>query len=159
MFNFPSGFSTNVRQYGAKNYLSDVRNEQFGAKGVQQVASGDTVTCPPGLTGRFPHPSDCTKFLNCFNNRTFVHDCGPGTAWNRAMETCDHMAAVNCHSTSFDSTSTSISTSTSCKTLFSIKLLHNWIEFYKKSDFSPKFMFRQSKGGILRFIRLPRYKL
>ncbi|XP_037817731.1 uncharacterized protein LOC119607724 isoform X1 [Lucilia sericata] len=54
------------------------------------------VNCPPGATGRYPHPYDCTKFLMCANGETHIQDCGPGTAWNKAMEVCDFKDKVDC---------------------------------------------------------------
>lgn len=44
----------------------------------------------------FPHPLDCTKFLNCNNGITNVQDCGPGTAWNAKLEVCDFIKNVDC---------------------------------------------------------------
>ncbi|XP_017796224.1 PREDICTED: uncharacterized protein LOC108577555 [Habropoda laboriosa] len=45
--------------------------------------------CPLHITGLLPHPSDCTKFLQCANGGTFVMDCGPGTVFNPAISNCD----------------------------------------------------------------------
>ncbi|KAL9908665.1 tequila isoform 2-T2 [Glossina fuscipes fuscipes] len=59
------------------------------------TTDGD-VHCPPGISGRFAHPEDCTKFLMCSNGIVYVQICGPGTAWNQVLEVCDYMAKVNC---------------------------------------------------------------
>lgn len=52
------------------------------------------VQCQNGESGLRAHPFDCTKFLNCDQGRTFIQDCGPGTAFNDAMKSCDY--DVNC---------------------------------------------------------------
>lgn len=52
--------------------------------------------CPPDSTGLLPHPYDCTKFLQCDGTRTFIQDCGPGTAFNADLQICDWPDNVNC---------------------------------------------------------------
>ncbi|XP_065361312.1 uncharacterized protein LOC135954976 isoform X3 [Calliphora vicina] len=72
------------------------------------------VSCPPGASGRLPHPYDCTKFLMCSNGETHVQDCGPGTAWNKAMEVCDFKDKVDCsqNTVSSSASSSTITTNT-----------------------------------------------
>ncbi|XP_076175064.1 uncharacterized protein LOC143150566 isoform X4 [Ptiloglossa arizonensis] len=45
--------------------------------------------CPPQMSGLLPHPSNCTKFLQCAHGGTFIMDCGPGTVFNPAVSVCD----------------------------------------------------------------------
>ncbi|XP_070070652.1 uncharacterized protein teq isoform X2 [Drosophila takahashii] len=52
--------------------------------------------CPAGLNGLHPHPTDCTKFLNCANGQAFVMDCSPGTAFSAASLVCVHKESANC---------------------------------------------------------------
>ncbi|KRG07750.1 uncharacterized protein Dmoj_GI16850, isoform D [Drosophila mojavensis] len=52
--------------------------------------------CEPGFSGLQPHPSDCTKFLNCANGQTFIQSCGPGTAFSPTQLVCDYKHKVNC---------------------------------------------------------------
>lgn len=52
--------------------------------------------CAPGATGMQPHPNDCTKFLHCDNGRTFIKDCGPGTAFSPSLQICDFKHKVDC---------------------------------------------------------------
>ncbi|XP_030239473.1 uncharacterized protein LOC108651696 isoform X6 [Drosophila navojoa] len=52
--------------------------------------------CEPGFRGLQPHPSDCTKFLNCDNGQTFIQSCGPGTAFSPTQLVCDYKYKVNC---------------------------------------------------------------
>lgn len=41
------------------------------------------------MSGLLPHPSNCTKFLQCAHGGTFIMDCGPGTVFNPAVSVCD----------------------------------------------------------------------
>ncbi|SPP85382.1 blast:Scavenger receptor cysteine-rich domain-containing group B protein [Drosophila guanche] len=52
--------------------------------------------CTPGVIGLQPHPTDCTKFLNCANGQAFVQDCGPGTAFSPSALICVHKSTVDC---------------------------------------------------------------
>ncbi|EDW37801.1 GL15037 [Drosophila persimilis] len=52
--------------------------------------------CTPGVIGLQPHPTDCTKFLNCANGKVFVQDCGPGTAFSPSALVCVHKSTVDC---------------------------------------------------------------
>lgn len=52
--------------------------------------------CAPGSSGMQPHPYDCTKFLHCDNGRTFIKDCGPGTAFSPSLQICDFKYKVDC---------------------------------------------------------------
>ncbi|XP_026832666.1 uncharacterized protein LOC6545031 isoform X3 [Drosophila erecta] len=52
--------------------------------------------CPPGVNGLKPHPTDCSKFLNCANGQAFVMDCAPGTAFSTASLVCVHKDLAKC---------------------------------------------------------------
>ncbi|KPU78925.1 uncharacterized protein Dana_GF10854, isoform B [Drosophila ananassae] len=65
--------------------------------GRLQQLNGE-AKCPPGINGLHPHPTDCTKFLNCANGQTFVQDCGPGTAFDPKLLLCAHKGSVDCGS-------------------------------------------------------------
>ncbi|XP_075160377.1 peritrophin-1-like, partial [Haematobia irritans] len=54
------------------------------------------ATCPPGASGLYPHPSDCTKFLQCANGATYIQNCGPGTAFDSVHQVCDFKEKVHC---------------------------------------------------------------
>ncbi|XP_037937800.1 uncharacterized protein LOC119671297 isoform X2 [Teleopsis dalmanni] len=69
--------------------LQDV--ESFGAD-TESVS----ILCPAGVSGLHPHPTDCTKFLNCANGNVHVQDCGPGTAYSINMMVCDFKHKVDC---------------------------------------------------------------
>ncbi|XP_030380373.1 uncharacterized protein LOC115628426 [Scaptodrosophila lebanonensis] len=86
------------------DYANKVNCGVNAALGAQQHAepqrnsrlSSAEVKCPPGLNGLHPHPTDCTKFLNCGAGQIFIQDCGPGTAFSASMLTCDHRDKVDC---------------------------------------------------------------
>lgn len=59
-------------------------------------ANGRRIKCEKYASGLFPHPTNCRKFLNCDNGRTFIMDCGPGTAFNADLHVCDWPKNVNC---------------------------------------------------------------
>lgn len=61
-------------------------------------ANTDSVKslCPNGFSGLAPHPTDCTKFLNCANGNTHVQNCGPGTAFSASKKVCDFKENVDC---------------------------------------------------------------
>ncbi|XP_068085129.1 uncharacterized protein [Anabrus simplex] len=49
-----------------------------------------------GGTGLAPHPTNCRKFLNCWNGKAHVQDCAPGTVFNPQTLVCDFPYRVNC---------------------------------------------------------------
>ncbi|XP_033158156.1 uncharacterized protein LOC117139728 isoform X2 [Drosophila mauritiana] len=54
--------------------------------------------CQPGVNGLQPHPTDCSKFLNCANGQAFIMDCAPGTAFSPASLVCVHKDLAKCGS-------------------------------------------------------------
>lgn len=44
----------------------------------------------------YPHPYDCTKFLQCSNGETYTQDCGPGTGFDSVRLLCDYKHKVKC---------------------------------------------------------------
>jgi chitinase len=43
----------------------------------------------PAASGLFPHPTDCSKFLNCANWHPYVQDCPGGLVFNPSISACD----------------------------------------------------------------------
>ncbi|XP_036221756.2 uncharacterized protein teq isoform X3 [Bactrocera oleae] len=83
-----------------KDKVDCSQNAQINiASGHDKDPSMHPITCPEGATGIYPHPLDCRKFLNCDNGITNIQDCGPGTAWNAKLETCDFIKNVDCSDT------------------------------------------------------------
>ncbi|KAK3084486.1 hypothetical protein FSP39_014278 [Pinctada imbricata] len=61
----------------------------------------DAVTCYsmikcPQPTGLFPHPQDCDKFLNCFDDIPYIQSCPIGLYYNEVTKLCDELRNVNC---------------------------------------------------------------
>ena len=53
--------------------------------------------CPmEGGTGFAPHPTDCSKFMNCWKGTAHTQQCGPGTLFNPQTLQCDFPYNVNC---------------------------------------------------------------
>lgn len=52
----------------------------------------------------YPHPHDCTKFLQCSNGATYIQDCGPGTAFDSVRLLCDYKHKAKCCSSCTGST-------------------------------------------------------
>lgn len=91
-----SGYSSSYGQSNSQtvehttdnSYTSYVRNDD-----------GSEPKCPEGYQGITKHPTDCKKFLNCANGRTFVQDCAEGTLFNPNIGNCDFPYNVDCKTT------------------------------------------------------------
>lgn len=59
------------------------------------------IQCENGANGLFPHPFDCTKFLQCDRGHTFLIECFAGTVFNDAAQICDWPRNVNCGARQF----------------------------------------------------------
>lgn len=48
--------------------------------------------------GFYPNPNDCRKFYRCVKNlsgyQKYEFQCGPGTAWDQSIQTCNYMEQV-----------------------------------------------------------------
>uniref|UniRef100_A0A1B0CCL3 Putative peritrophin-like protein n=1 Tax=Lutzomyia longipalpis TaxID=7200 RepID=A0A1B0CCL3_LUTLO len=59
----------------------------------------------PDLDGFYPHPSDCTQYFECINQKAFNHNCPPGYAWNtqgmrcKQKRTASDCGVINCKNT------------------------------------------------------------
>ncbi|KOC59041.1 hypothetical protein WH47_00372, partial [Habropoda laboriosa] len=64
--------------------------------------SSGSSQCPG--EGFFPNPTDCTKFFRCVRTYSgfirYDFACGPGTAWDSSIQSCNHKSHVaSCSST------------------------------------------------------------
>lgn len=59
-------------------------------------ASGTGLIGECSMPGLIPHPYDCSKFINCENDKAYVQNCAPGTLFNRILKICDFARKVNC---------------------------------------------------------------
>lgn len=57
--------------------------------------STGTPVCPSEF-GLFPHPLDCSKFLNCGHGIMHIQYCGRGTVFNPISKFCDWPENVDC---------------------------------------------------------------
>lgn len=73
-------------------------------------SNSNSIKCPSGASGLYPHPYDCTKFLQCANGATYIQDCGPGTGFDSIHKVCDYKEKVNCASGNSGEVSKSVST-------------------------------------------------
>lgn len=86
-----NGFSSNrnQRQQYPSPSSSVSQRASFGPSQRQEYAP---IQCESGAHGLYAHPFDCRKFLNCDHGRTFIQDCGPGTAVSDFLTTCIKLA-------------------------------------------------------------------
>ncbi|XP_016973149.1 uncharacterized protein LOC108040261 isoform X2 [Drosophila rhopaloa] len=75
---------------------SVVTTYEMDVSGQKSLHNSGAISCPPGSSGIHPHPFDCTKFLECANEETFVKNCGPGTAFSTVINSCDFANNVDC---------------------------------------------------------------
>jgi len=47
-----------------------------------------TLTCPPQIQGYYLHPFDCTKYVRCWNQQTFIESCTPGEIFSFSNQKC-----------------------------------------------------------------------
>ncbi|XP_037904523.1 mucin-5B-like, partial [Hermetia illucens] len=52
------------------------------------------------------HPSDCTKYFQCWNGNAFVRHCPSGLHWNAVTNRCDWPFRANCSETTSTTTAT-----------------------------------------------------
>ncbi|XP_017843015.2 uncharacterized protein LOC108600134 isoform X2 [Drosophila busckii] len=90
-----TAFNVNSRQCDAQSSASCNGGAGGGAAHSARLLDA-SPQCGAGVNGLQAHPFDCTKFLNCANGRTFIQDCGPGTAFDPVMLICDYKHKVNC---------------------------------------------------------------
>lgn len=60
------------------------------------IRSTQEVQCEPNAVGLYPHPFDCSKFLNCVHGTTYIQPCGVGTMFNPLNKACDYPHNVDC---------------------------------------------------------------
>jgi len=59
-----------------------------------------TVECVGKPDGNYPHPTNCTKFITCSNQRKYEMNCPHGLHFNSNLLMCDYPANANCNSIS-----------------------------------------------------------
>ncbi|KAL7733723.1 hypothetical protein ACLKA6_011458 [Drosophila palustris] len=85
--------------YDRVEYLTEIQHEFSQENQLtegRQSRGNEEISCPPSILGLYPHPHDCTKFLNCAHGVTSVQNCGPGTAFSATNLICDFLHKVDC---------------------------------------------------------------
>ncbi|XP_037037491.1 peritrophin-1-like [Bradysia coprophila] len=63
----------------------------------RKVGDPCDVGNPEENTGSYgPHPSDCTKYIQCLHGFYGERECSPGLHWNKEEEACDWPQKANC---------------------------------------------------------------
>lgn len=62
---------------------------------AQFVECYSDVGCPAAY-GLYPHPFDCTKFINCFNSTAYVQNCALGNLFDEMHGACNLTRHVYC---------------------------------------------------------------
>ncbi|XP_018571935.1 uncharacterized protein LOC108911476 [Anoplophora glabripennis] len=97
------GHSQTQEGYGQQNFHRVCNiNDSNCQRNTTVAKKSKEPKCPDGFQGITKHPSDCKKFLNCANGRTFIQDCAPGTLFNPAIGNCDFPYNVDCSTNETD---------------------------------------------------------
>ncbi|KAL3856156.1 hypothetical protein ACJMK2_010942 [Sinanodonta woodiana] len=67
----------------------------FNCNYKEAVSCYTNIICPKN-EGLFPHPTDCNKFVNCFDFIPYVQMCPSGLRYNAAIKSCDEPRKVTC---------------------------------------------------------------
>ena len=68
------------------------------------ILPDDELTCPDikpcaniDEKSYFPHPTDCTKFIQCYNRKERILSCQPPLVWSTAANSCAYKSpAITC---------------------------------------------------------------
>ncbi|EDV95796.1 GH15575 [Drosophila grimshawi] len=86
---------SNRQQLSSHDYLDySYINNHLSTNLVQDLT---TVKCPPNAQGYYLHPFDCTKYLNCRNQQTYIESCERGKVFSISQRLCvptDQLAAT-----------------------------------------------------------------
>lgn len=61
----------------------------------EYVSCYSAITCPK-KAGLFPHPGDCSKFINCFDFRPYIQSCPTGLWFDVTSNSCESAKTVAC---------------------------------------------------------------
>ena len=68
--------------------------------------------CPPGQLGRFPHATDCAKFVMCANEEGHEFSCPKGLLYDPPTKDCTWPEKANCRPTNINLLGKAVTTST-----------------------------------------------
>lgn len=69
---------------------------QFDDRDAPPFASETGFIGICSMPGLMKHPYDCSKFVNCENQKAYEQSCAPGTLFNPVLNICDFARKVNC---------------------------------------------------------------
>ena len=55
-----------------------------------------SFSCASAGDGIYPHPTDCSKFIQCHDGIEYPGSCAPGLKFNSKINACDWPANVQC---------------------------------------------------------------
>jgi len=61
----------------------------------EYVSCYSDISCPQ-KEGLFPHPADCSKYVNCFDFRPYIQSCPGGLWFDVTTGGCDAASNVAC---------------------------------------------------------------
>lgn len=56
----------------------------------------ESIQCESFMMGVYPHPMDCSKFIQCDRGRTYIVDCAVNTVFNDLAKVCDWPWKTSC---------------------------------------------------------------
>lgn len=56
----------------------------------------NSIKCAEDAPQFSPHPTDCSKYVECVNGIADVLSCGEGLLWNQSILGCDYPENVDC---------------------------------------------------------------
>lgn len=62
------------------------------------VSCYSDISCPKS-DGLFPHPADCSKYINCFDFRPYIQSCPAGLWFDATSGGCQSATDVACNKT------------------------------------------------------------
>ncbi|XP_065076534.1 probable endochitinase [Ochlerotatus camptorhynchus] len=91
----PAGFIFNAAKEVCEDftentcpYLEDGTGEDDMSTTESTTTQEPVVNCNIVVNGRIPHPSNCTKFINCINGSAYVRDCLEGYIYYAPFAVC-----------------------------------------------------------------------
>ncbi|XP_061191108.1 endochitinase-like [Saccostrea echinata] len=80
-----------------RSYMYKPDTFQISTTSVLQISTSvTTVTCTGQHGVMYPHPDDCTKYIECVHSLVYTRDCPGGLHFNDNLNVCDYPAAAGC---------------------------------------------------------------
>ncbi|XP_077984347.1 uncharacterized protein LOC144438987 [Glandiceps talaboti] len=97
--------------------------EESTSTSTATINSEDEIDCSISPAGLYPHPTDCSQYINCGSGMKFVYSCAAGTVFNPTELYCDWPYNVpecnsNHQTTAKSETTTAVQTTAGILTTF-----------------------------------------